>query len=179
MKFNNKGFTLIEMIVTIGILGILAVTAITALNPFAQFQKANDAKRKGDLSQIQKALESYYDDYKAYPDSKKSGNYYYLNPITTPPAGKTIKAWGSSWQPYMNVIPKDPSSGKYYVYYSPPTLPDGTVFNGQGYCLYASLDKNNDPGLCFSGGAKCTNAPAGACGSGVCNFGICSPNASP
>src|ERR1035437_3562444 len=115
---NNTGFTLIELIVAIGILGVMAVAAMAALNPFAQFQKANDAKRKADLSQIQKALETYYQDYGQYPAYVLDSGYYYLNPVVTPPATTAEKKWGTSWQPYMNVLPIDPTSSKSYVYYS-------------------------------------------------------------
>jgi type IV pilus assembly protein PilA len=177
---GKKGFTLIELIVVIGILGLLATTAMALLNPIAQFQKANDAKRKADLSQIQKALESYYQDNQSYPDSLT----YQLDPITTPPSGKTKLSWGTSWQPYMNVLPKDPTLNRQYVYYSPATLPDGTPLNGQGYCLYANLERAaNDSSACKADGTKCENSPDGACGAngaGIdCNFGICSPNAKP
>lgn len=167
----NKGFTLVELLIVIGILSILSMAVLLTLNPFTQIQKGNDAKRKADLSQVQKALEIYYQDYGAYPDQLN----YKLDPITTPgsPPVKTQKDWGSSWQPYMNVIPSDPVPTKYYVYYTP---------DGQSYYLYASLDRGSkDPqvcsgDLCTGSGIDMTTKP---CGSGNCDFGVSSPDKTP
>ncbi|MGA2911511.1 MAG: prepilin-type N-terminal cleavage/methylation domain-containing protein [Candidatus Levyibacteriota bacterium] len=164
IKFKNEGFTLIELIVVIGILGILAVGALLVLNPLAQFQKANDVRRKSDLAQIQRALEVYYQDNNKYPI------------VATAPYQIPGVSWGNSWQPYMDVLPQDPSSSKNYVYYSP---------SGQSYYIYASLDRgSNDPAAC-SGGL--CSAPANssinmqtACGSGGdCNYGVSSPDVTP
>ena len=172
MKIKNiRGFTLIELVVVVAIIGVMATSVIAVLNPFAQFQKANDAKRKTDLSQIQKALEIYYQDYGSYPDQSD----YQLDPITSAPGVthviKTLKSWGSSWQPYMNVIPSDPTTpSKHYVYY--------VSNNGQTYYLYASLDRTSDPQLCKAGGASCTNVAGASCG-GTCNFGLTSPDTAP
>src|SRR5260221_2944819 len=69
----QRGFTLIELVVTIGILAILAVFAIAALNPLDQFRKARDSERKSDLAQMQRVLEQYYQDNGRYPDN---GNTY-------------------------------------------------------------------------------------------------------
>ncbi|MCL5434894.1 MAG: prepilin-type N-terminal cleavage/methylation domain-containing protein [Patescibacteria group bacterium] len=169
---QSRGFTLVELIVTVGILSILALAGLTAVNPIAQFQKANDARRKADFSQIQKALETYYQDNGKYPSSSITNPLYR---ITIPSQlGTTTVDWGTSWQPYMNLLPKDPSGSKYYVYYS----------TGQSYYLYASLDRGSgDPQSCqnLNANGECLNVPAAnLCGTGVkCNFGVTSPNVSP
>ena len=166
-----KGFTLIELIVVIGILAVLASGLITIFNPFAQFQKAQDAKRKSDLSQIQKSLEVYYQDNGRYPDNpdNPSANDYRIKGLDGNPV-----SWGQRWQPYINILPKDPNSTKQYVYYVSPTS------NGQGYYLYASLDREGkDPQVCHADGSKCDNVPINASCGGICNYGISSPNLSP
>lgn len=141
------------------------------LDPLAQFQKANDTKKKSDFSQIQKALEAYYQDFGKYPLSSTAAPLYRIT-VPGSPTSVTIN-WGSPWRPYMNLLPKDPTISKNYVYYS----------SGQSYWLYASLDRGSkDPQACAGG--QCS-APLGsgidmtsACG-GVCNFGVSSPNVSP
>lgn len=164
---SSVGFTLIELVVVMAIIGILATGLVIALNPQAQIQRANDAKRKSDLAQIQKALEQYYNDNNAYPVSTGSSG----NPTWSIPNG----SFGSIWSSYMQTVPQDPtnaSSGKKYVYKSA---------NGQNYYLYTSLDNLSDPQLCFAGGTKCANAPAmPACGPNAkCNYGVSSSNTTP
>jgi len=58
MRLNkNLGFTLIELLVVISIIGIL--TTIVMVNVAGVRERARDAQRKSDISQIQKALEMY------------------------------------------------------------------------------------------------------------------------
>lgn len=171
IKSKSTGFTLIELIVVIGIISILSMAVLTILDPFSQFEKANDARRKDDLTQIQKALETYYGDHGRYPAYIISGTSYEIKSDAN-----TAVAWGSSWPPYMDVVPQDPASSQSYAYYSDPNT-------GQSYWLYASLNRGNkDPQAC-NGGNACTSLgnngiPSTACG-GTCNFGLSSPNTSP
>ena len=164
MKFiKESGFTLIELIVVIGIISIMAIAVLAVLDPSSQIKKANDARRKADLSQIQKALETYYQDNGNYP---AVGSGYKL----TDKSG-TIVNWGSSWSPYMNVIPKDSTLSHTYVYYSP---------DRQSYYLYANLERGiKDPQVC-NGVLNCASVPAGVnCGGVVCNYGVSSVDVSP
>ncbi|MCL4364170.1 type II secretion system GspH family protein [Patescibacteria group bacterium] len=55
---NRIGFTLLELLVVIGIIGLLVSVGISSFST-AQ-KKARDAKRKSDLKAIQSALEQYY-----------------------------------------------------------------------------------------------------------------------
>lgn len=159
----RRGFTLIELLIVVAVIGVLAGGVMIVINPAAQFQKANDARRKSDLAQIQKAIETYYQDNRIYPESTVD---YKIKTIDT---DNPIKNWGDSWLPYMGTLPKDPSSAKDYVYLS----------NGQSYYLYASLDRGDGIQACEStDGLKCDNAPA-QCGTKDCNYGVSSPNVSP
>lgn len=176
---SSKGFTLIELIIVIGILSVLSTVLIATLNPMAQFQKSNDAKRKSDLGQIQKVLEQYYQDNTGkYPRSSTISDTCGSPPTACPyrivssDAVNPVKEWGTAWTPYINVLPKDPNNSKKYVYYSS---------GGQSYYLYASLDRGSkDPQACS--GTQCPNVPSGVkCGGSLdyCNYGVSSPNVSP
>ena len=167
----DEGFTLVELVTVIGILSILAVGSIIALDPYAQFQKANDSKRKSDLAQIQRALETYYQDNGSYPtySSLTSPRYRIVR------ADTTTADWGTQFKPYMNLLPKDPVGSDNYVYYS----------TGQSYYLYATLDRGSlDPQVCKNlVGNECPSVsangiPAKSCG-GYCDYAATSPNVAP
>ncbi len=168
---NLTGFTLIELIVAIGVLAIFGAFVITALNPFEQFRKTLDSERKNDLAQIQRAFEAYYQDFGRYPDDSISGGKVYKIVVSVS-GSPTALEWGSAWTPYIDVLPKDPTSSRNYIYI--------TSSNGQSYWLYASLDRGGkDPQACKSDGSACDNAGGVTCGSGVCSYGVSSPNVSP
>ncbi len=74
MQQTKKGFTLIELLVVIAIIGILSAIGLVSLN--GARERARDAKRKSDLSQISTALALYYDDNNsAYPAAATAGLY--------------------------------------------------------------------------------------------------------
>lgn len=152
----------------LALIGVMIAGVIVAVNPLAQIEKAQDSKRKSDFSQIQKALETYHQDIGRYPQSSVDNKIIDL--------GGSIVQWGSSWQPYMAMLPKDPSSSKNYVYFN-------SGLDGQTYYIYANLDRGgNDPQACFPNGSPCasavTNSVATACG-GNCNYAVSTPNVSP
>jgi len=71
---NNKGFTLIELMVVIMIIGILAGIVITVINPVAQQNKAKDAVIKSTMSKISVAIMAHYNAYNAYPTCAQLGD---------------------------------------------------------------------------------------------------------
>lgn len=56
--FSKKGFTLLEMLIVIGIIAILV--AMGAVSYSTAQKKARDARRRADITAIQKAMEQYY-----------------------------------------------------------------------------------------------------------------------
>jgi len=56
---HEDGFTLIELIVTVGIVAVLITIVTVALNPAEQLARARDTKRTGDLASLKKALDLY------------------------------------------------------------------------------------------------------------------------
>ena len=70
---NNKGFTLVELLVVIAIIGILAVVAVPAL--FKNIEKGKIADLEADISAIRSASLSVYADTSVMP----SGETIYQN----------------------------------------------------------------------------------------------------
>jgi prepilin-type N-terminal cleavage/methylation domain-containing protein len=56
---SNKGFTLIEILVVIGILAVLFAIVLVAINPARQFSQANNTKRQSDVNAVLNAIHQY------------------------------------------------------------------------------------------------------------------------
>lgn len=59
---KNKGFTLVELLVVIGILTVLAAIVLVAVNPGRQMAQARDAQRRADVNTVVSAISAYVAD---------------------------------------------------------------------------------------------------------------------
>lgn len=165
-QLRTYGMTIVELLVVISIIVILALIAMWYFR--SQIFKGNDAKRKGDLHEIQVALEEYEKDNNCYPQSQ------YL--LCTP---------GTALSPYLNKVPCDPNGGSYLF------EPEGKACPSW-YRIYVNLDYKQDPeipkigcqygcgpNLAFNYYVSSPNAPPAPNTPGVDFFGcinhICTP----
>lgn len=63
----SLGFTLVELLIVIGLLGAIALIVISAINPIEQANKARDARFRADSSQLISAIERYYASHSKFP----------------------------------------------------------------------------------------------------------------
>ena len=133
-----KGFTTIELLVVIAIIALLSTLAIISLQDSRQ--RARDAKRLTDLSQMEKALELYYIDNAQFPSVS-----------TTEWAHSTSGNWATleaELGPYMagQVLPVDPTNEDDYPYQRYQYNSD-TIDNFQTFGLRAHLEHEDNAQL--------------------------------
>jgi prepilin-type N-terminal cleavage/methylation domain-containing protein len=149
-KFKyQSGFTLLELIISMMI--IAALTVGLWANFTTTLVKGKDSRRKQDLDSVGRALEIYYQDYKAFP---------------TPP----FTLWGSAFVNdsnsnviYMSKVPQDPGFPVSSYCYASDT-------RGTYYQIYTNLENATDAKV-FPTPVKCNNKDY--------NYGISSTNTNP
>lgn len=115
LKQHLRAFTLIELVVVIGILAILAAIVIIAVNPARQFAQSRNAARRSDITQILNAVYQHAAD--------NNGVITALITTSSLEIGTcgTCANLGTILVPnYISAIPVDPSNGtlantKYFV----------------------------------------------------------------
>ena len=130
---SQKGFTLIEILLSVAIIAILAGIVILAVNPAKQLQDAKNAQRRADVATILDATYQYAIDNPTTTLGGTSGNGVIP---TAPTVAKEICTSATSatcvtasladlstlisTQTYLTAIPVDPA---------------GNVTNGAGYTI--------------------------------------------
>jgi len=141
---KRQGFTLIELMVAISIVAILSTIGLLIYSDAQTI--ARDGKRRGDLQELQKALEQYYALNRSYPNPE---GWLYSTSATNP----WITGLDTTYFP--STIPKDPlntgtpfpsssggTDGKYgYGYYS--AARGGGIAGGTFYMLVAHMEAPN------------------------------------
>ncbi len=138
-----KGFTLVELMVTISVIGIL--TAVISANFNDARQQANDKKRMTDLKSLQLSLELYKSQYGSYPKSTTvcsgGSDTDFFGPGTAGGGFKSCANYIPGLVPeFTSVLPTDSKStaGKGFYYRS-----DGTSYKAMVYGTVESLIVNS------------------------------------
>ena len=117
----TKGFTLMEILVVIGIIAILAAIVIVAINPSRQFAQARNSQRESNVSTILNAIGQNIADNK--------GTFTCTGvTIATSPATSTIGASGADLGASTCLVPT-------YIPSSIPFDPDGGTANDTLYTV--------------------------------------------
>lgn len=162
----KKGFSLLEILITITLLVILAVLLILIFNPKGQINKAFDGKRKSELSTFKKVLEDWYNDKQCYP---KPSEVCYDAPVNDTCHICGTAAGSPSLVPYLPTVICDPNhpTVKYLYNYDNADCP--TV-----YRIFTVLSVASDPVISEVG---CANGCGPSLGNNLSyNYGISSPN---
>ncbi|MDP1688939.1 MAG: LamG-like jellyroll fold domain-containing protein [bacterium] len=179
-----SGFTLLELLIVIGILAILAVAIIWVLNPLEYNRQAKDSNRISDLMVVRGAL-----DLVAF-EEKSLGTTNYVS-VSIPDTDSTCSNLGlpvlpatwfyrcvtvanlrkvdsNGWIPVdftklsigspLSTLPIDPvnttSTGQYYAYITGPSFKITALFESEKLAPYMNKDGGPDPGLYEIGSAS-------------------------
>lgn len=168
---QNDGFSLVELLVVIAI--IATIIGLALPNYLGARNRARDARRKGEMSQLKTALQLYNGDYHVYP-----GSVMFQNGKSNMISGCGIGG--------TNICPSScgvdfaagPTTGCETTYMTKFPSELGTAMfyysNGANYCLKDTLENASDGDLATSQSrcnATCTPL-SGALGS--TDFAVCS-----
>ncbi len=116
MKSLNRGFTLIEVLVVIGIIAVLASVVLVAINPSRQFKQARDTQRVSNVNAILNSISQNIAEHK--------GVFYCDTIAFALPATTTVIESGTSGvdighclvPTYVSFLPFDPNAaGAFYT----------------------------------------------------------------
>lgn len=123
LRINQKGFTLIEVLLVVAVIAILAGIVILAINPSRQLGQSKDAQRKADVNTILNAVYQYaLDNNGSLPSTITTSSTQICNTgiaDATCDGASLIKLTVlTASEKYIVSIPKDPT---------------GATTNGSGY----------------------------------------------
>lgn len=119
-RSSKKGFTLIEILLVIGIIAVLATVVIVSLDPATRFQNARDARRLSDIQSILSATQQFIVDNRGVlPDGvdtierqigTASSGCVITEGICSANLGSCLNL-SSTLERYLKDIPYDPENG--------------------------------------------------------------------
>lgn len=155
MNMKRYGFTIIELMITIGIIATLSAIAMIS---FGQIQKsARDSQRIQIMTSMQAAMERYYSDHKSYPPTP-GFNYGGPNDNVAGFVGLESVLLAQS---YIPACLKDADYGNVYLTIDAANCNPGTNITAGG----GDLNK----GLLFNGHKWTSGWSYSSCGAAPCS----------
>ena len=123
-KTANAGFTLIEILVVIGMIALLAAIVIVAINPARQFAQGRDTQRTSNVNAILNAIGQRMADNKGIFEGTDGASGNNCGPIPTSPltiswdgsaATTTENTFGCLVPTYISAELHDPNGADYKV----------------------------------------------------------------
>ena len=129
---KQRGFTLIEILVVIGMIALLAAVVIVAINPGRQFAQARDAQRMSNVNTILNAVYQYAVD--------NRGTLPAGIPVAPAVAGEICRTGAGSCTGLINLSVL--TASEIYLVSLPidPSCPTGCNVNGTGYTIVQSIN---------------------------------------
>jgi len=108
---NRSGFTLVELIISVGIIMVLATSALLYSNIAQDKSKSRDLVRFSDLAYLESAISQYIMVEKTCPDNSSQ-----LRVSDTVPSGSAFGWLVEDLTDYIPKLPVDPLNNATYIY---------------------------------------------------------------
>jgi type IV pilus assembly protein PilA len=110
---DSEGFTLVELLVVIGILTILLSIALIAINPLRQFKQADNTRRRSDILAILNAITEYAADNSGSLPGTLSSVSSSAETLASDTSSGNIDFCSYIVPTYIAAMPYDPDSGNW------------------------------------------------------------------
>ena len=137
LRYENQGFTLIELMVVIIILGILAMWVAPKI--MSRPDEARQVKARLDIQNLETALKLYKLDNGSYPGTEQGLQAL----VEMPEAGTIPKKWKKGGYLEKGRVPKDPW-GNDFIYLSPGLQGDFDIISYGADGVPGGEDENKD-----------------------------------
>jgi len=138
-KKYNRGFTLIEILITVAIIGVLAAIVVVSFNK-AQ-AKSRDSRRVADVESVKAAMNMFYDENKRYVNCNDFGAYRLCTDSYPSGYSELVPA-------YFDQYPKDPLDSTDYIIAEEGS--NTSPANPQQYGVFVAFENTEQYGCAFS-----------------------------